>query len=65
LNQKALVDVLAARVTTDHEFAHELTEAIGRITHGERVSQQFLTQVFGGEVGKIINIGEAEQVSID
>jgi hypothetical protein len=63
--QEAFVGVLAAKATADSEFAQELAEALRQITHGEPVTQQFLIQVFGGEVGKIISIGQARDVYFD
>ena len=61
-SQQALVDVLAGKATADPEFAEQLTEALEKITNGRPVNQQFLTQVFGGEVGKIVNIGQVGEV---
>jgi hypothetical protein len=63
--QRALEGVLAGKANADPEFLGELSAALQRITHGEPVDQQFLTQVYGGEVGKIINIGRADTVNID
>lgn len=63
--QEAFVDLLAAKATADSGFAQELAEAMRRITHGEPVTQQFLVQVYGGEVGKIISIGQARDVHFD
>lgn len=61
-SQEALVDVLAHKATADPEFAEELAEAVRRISDGKPVNQQFLTQVFGGEVGKIVNVGQARDI---
>lgn len=61
-SQRAFVDVLAGKAAADPEFAEQLAEALQRITDGRPVNQQFLTQVFGGEVGKIVNIGQAGEV---
>jgi hypothetical protein len=63
--QSALEDVLSGKAKADPKFAGDLAAALHRITHGNPVDQQFLTQVYGGEVGKIINIGRADTVNID
>lgn len=63
--QRALAKVVADKATADREFAEELAEALRRITHGQPVSQGFLTQIYGGEVGKIVNIAEADQITIN
>lgn len=62
--QKALVDVLAEKAQTDPEFAQELKQLVQNTTQGKDVGQ-FLTQVYGGEVGKIININEAKDFTIN
>ena len=62
--QKALKRALAERVNADQAFANELASALEKITRGAPVNQQFLTQVYGGEVGKIVNIGQADTVNI-
>ncbi len=61
-SQKALEAVLADKAAADPAFAEELARALQRITQGNPVSQQFLTQVYGGEVGKIINVGQARDL---
>jgi hypothetical protein len=62
--QKALERALAERANADQAFANELASALEKITRGAPVNQQFLTQVYGGEVGKIVNIGQADTVNI-
>ena len=64
-NQRAVAELLASKATADSMFAEELAGALQQITQGKPVNQQFLTQVYGGEVGKIINIGTAGVVTID
>jgi hypothetical protein len=58
-SQRALQAVLAEKATADPAFADELAGALQRITQGTPVNQQFLTQVYGGEVGNIINVAQA------
>jgi hypothetical protein len=62
--QAALVDVLAAKVAAHSEFATELAELVRGVTDGRPVGH-FLTQVYGGEVGKIVNINEADHIVIN
>jgi hypothetical protein len=62
--QKALERALAERADADQSFATDLAAALEEITRGAPVNQQFLTQVYGGEVGKIVNIGQAGTVNI-
>jgi hypothetical protein len=61
-NQRALEAALADKATADPVFAEELAGTLRQITQGKPVSQQFLTQVYGGEVGKIINVAQARDL---
>lgn len=62
--QRGLVDVLVEKAHTDPEFAQELNRLVQDTTQGKDVGQ-FLTQVYGGEVGKIININQASNFTIN
>lgn len=61
--QRALVDVLVEKLKADSKFAEELNQLMQNTTQGQDVNQ-FLTQVYGGEVNKIVNIGTARDVTI-
>lgn len=61
--QAALIRVLVEKAAADPSFAEELSALMQGVTQGRTVNQ-FLTQVYGGNVGKVINIGEAKQVDI-
>jgi hypothetical protein len=60
--QNTFIGVLAAKANDDPQFAQELAGSLRRVTQGEPVPQQFLTQVFGGEVGQIINVSQARDL---
>lgn len=60
--QRALVDVLAEKAEADSEFAEELNRLMKDTTQGQELSQ-FLTQVYGGEVKNIVNMGNAENIT--
>lgn len=62
--QKALADVLVEKAQADPEFAQELTRLVQGTTQGKDVAN-ILTQVYGGEVGKIVNIARADDVTIN
>ncbi len=51
-------------MAADPAFADGLQKLVDDIGH-DQPSATFLTQVYGGEVGKIINIGQAGEVLID
>ena len=61
--QRALTDILVEKAEANPEFAQELKQLVQDTTQGKDVGQ-FLTQVYGGEVGKIVNIGQAGDVNI-
>jgi hypothetical protein len=61
-SQGALQAVLSEKATADPAFAEELAGALQQITQGKPVNQQFLTQVYGGEVGNIINVAQARDL---
>jgi hypothetical protein len=61
-SQRALQAVLAEKATADPAFAEELARALQQVTQGKPVNQQFLTQVYGGEVGNIINVAQARDL---
>jgi hypothetical protein len=62
--QAALRSVLEEKANEDRAFAEQLLELVGKATDGQPVNN-FLTQVYGGDVGKIVNIGTATTVNID
>lgn len=59
--QRALADVLAEKAEADAAFAEELRELVGTASGGRPVNE-FLVEVYGGEVGKIVQIGQAGDV---
>jgi hypothetical protein len=61
--QSALASVLAEHAEEDSAFADELKRLVEEVTGGRPVDQQFLVQVYGGEVGKIVQIGHAGTVT--
>ncbi|NEP87833.1 MAG: hypothetical protein F6K18_13960 [Okeania sp. SIO2C2] len=56
--QRALVDVLAEKAEADSKFAQELNQLMKDTTQGQDISE-FLVQVYGGEVGKIVSVVNA------
>jgi hypothetical protein len=63
-HQATLQGVLAEHMKNDPEFAGDLNRRVQEITFNRPVGQ-FLTEVYGGEVGKIVNIGSAGVVHIE
>ena len=64
-HQAALASVLAEKAQADPAFAQELAKLV-QIAAQDEAAVQFLTQVYGrAQVGKIINIGQADVVQID
>ena len=62
--QAALASVVAEKAAQDPAFADEIKRLVEGATGGRPVGA-FLTQVYGGEVGKIVNIQNAGIVNID
>jgi hypothetical protein len=62
--QAALRKQLVKQIETDPELKNVLLATIQQIKQDPQAAT-FVTQVFGGEVGKIINIGSADKVDID
>ena len=60
--QRALSDILTEKAEADPKFAEELRQLTQNNTQGKKVSQ-FVTPIYGGEVGKIVNIAQARDVS--
>jgi hypothetical protein len=60
--QAELARVLSEKAETDPDFREELQRRVDDATGGRSVNE-FLTQVYGGEVGKIVNIGQARDVT--
>lgn len=56
--QRALADILTEKAEADPEFGQELKRLVQDTTQGKGVPE-FLTQVYGGEVGQILNINQA------
>lgn len=55
--QRALSDILTEKAETDTVFAQELQQLVQGTTQGQDVGQ-ILIKLYGGEVGKIVNIGQ-------
>jgi hypothetical protein len=62
--QAALRLQLKKQMEADQAFTDALRQLLEEIRQDEQAAT-FLTQVYGGEVGKIINIGQAGEVLID
>jgi len=62
--QAALRLQLKKQMKADPAFADELRQILDQVGQdGQGAS--FLTQVYGGKVGKIINIDQADEITID
>jgi hypothetical protein len=61
--QAALRAVLADKASQDADFAYELRQLVGQTTQGAPLNS-FLTQVYGGDVGKIVNVGTTGTLNI-
>lgn len=59
--QRALADVLDEKIELDKVFGDELQGRVSQLV-GDRSVNEFLVQVYGGEVGKIVQIGQAGDV---
>ena len=59
-----LANILAEKAQTDPEFAQELSRLVQSATQ-DKTGNQILTQVYGGQVDKIINIGRSDIVNIN
>ena len=61
--KRALADVVAEKAEADPAFKDELAHAVeaARTSPG---TMQFLTQVYGGQVGEILNIGSVQTLNI-
>lgn len=57
----ALAEVIAEKAEADHTFGQELAR-LTQVTAQEEGIFNFLTQVYGGKVSKIVNIGWAQEV---
>lgn len=57
----AVAEVLAEKAEADQEFGQQLAQ-LTQVTAQEQGVVNFLTQVYGGKVGKIMNIGWAQEV---
>ncbi|MEL7419894.1 MAG: hypothetical protein AAGK10_15170 [Cyanobacteria bacterium J06555_3] len=60
--QRALIDILVEKMEDDLEFAEELNQGIENTTKGQDTNQ-FLINVYGGEVKNIVNIGNSENIT--
>ena len=58
-----LTQSLKKKMDADSKFAEDVRTLVNQARSDPSVSQ-FLTQVYGGEVGKIVNIGTAGDVTI-
>jgi len=61
--QRALADVLAEKAEADPAFRTELERLVDGV-RSQPASMQFLTQVSGGEVGEILNIGSVTTLNL-
>jgi hypothetical protein len=61
--KRALADVVAEKADADPAFKEELAGVVeaARTSPG---TMQFLTQVYGGQVGEILNIGSVQTLNI-
>jgi hypothetical protein len=61
--KRALADVVAEKAEADPAFKEELARGVeaARTSPG---TMQFLTQVYGGQVGEILNIGSVQTLNI-
>lgn len=57
----ALTEVVAEKAEADHAFGQELAR-LTQVTVQDEGIFNFLTQVYGGKVSKIVNIGWAQEV---
>jgi len=57
----ALAEVLTEKAKSDSRFGQQLAR-LTQVAVQEQGIVNFLTQVYGGEVGKIVNIGWAQEV---
>jgi len=62
--QSVLRAQLEQHLANDAGFADTLRRLLDEVRSDQQAAQ-FLTHVSGGEVGKIINIGQANEVNID
>lgn len=62
--QPWLQQMLLEEMKKEPAFAQEVQKHLQSI-FGDQQGEQFLTQIFGGEVGKIINIMCADVVNIE
>ena len=60
--QAALAEVIAEKAEVDSEFGPQLAR-LTQVAAQEPGMVNFLTLVYGGEVGKIVNIGWAQEVN--
>jgi len=58
--KQALAGVIAEKAKADAAFKEEL-ERLVAAARGNHATMQFLTQVYGGRVGQIVNIGGSVQ----
>jgi hypothetical protein len=58
-----VTELLSKKMSTDPKFADEVRRLVAEAKSDPSVSQ-FLTQVYGGQVDKIVNIGTAGDVTI-
>jgi hypothetical protein len=61
--KSAVAESLSRKMASDPKLAEEVRRLVTEAKNDPSVSQ-FLTQVYGGEVGKIVNIGSAGDVTI-
>jgi hypothetical protein len=59
----SLADVVAEKAAADPAFAQELERQV-EAAQQNPATQQFLTQVYGGTVGEIFNIGSVQTLNV-
>jgi hypothetical protein len=61
--QRALADVLAEKAAADPGFRTQL-EGVLQSAQANPSTQQFLTQISGGQVGQVLNVGSIDSLRI-
>ena len=61
--RRALTDLVAEKAEADPAFAQELTNLVEAAKQNP-TTMQFLTQVYGGTVGEIFNIGSVQTLNV-
>ncbi len=62
--QIALANILTEKIEADPKFKEELKQLVQDTIQGKDVAE-FLTQVYGGEVGQIVNLNQAGDLTFN